>query len=110
MPGRLRWPYVAEVVTDRRPGAVAGTLYDTGNGYPALVLAGAGRVDGWLLGLARERADEVMDILDEVEGPGYRRATVVTDDGTEAVTYEYVGPVSAFAELVAGRWGRVEDR
>lgn len=110
MPGRLRWPYVADVVAERRPAAVTGTLYDTGNGYPALVVAGAGRVEGWLLGLARERAEEIMQVLDEVEGPDYRRARVIADDGTEAVTYEYVGPVGAFAELVAGRWDSVEDR
>lgn len=110
MPGRLRWPYVADVVTQRRPGVVAGTLYDTGSGYPALVLAGTGRVEGWLLGVADDRAGDVMDMLDEVEGPDYRRAPTTTDDGTEAVTYEYVGPVAAFAELATGRWDSREER
>lgn len=49
MPGRLRWPLVADDVVDRRPATVPGTLYDTGHGYPALVLprpAAAGPASG----------------------------------------------------------------
>jgi Gamma-glutamyl cyclotransferase, AIG2-like len=38
MPGRLRWPLVAADVVRQRPSAVRGTLYDTGRGYPALVV------------------------------------------------------------------------
>ena len=75
-----------------------------------LQLAGTGRVEGWLLGVADDRAGDVMDMLDEVEGPDYRRAPTTTDDGTEAVTYEYVGPVAAFAELATGRWDSREER
>jgi gamma-glutamylcyclotransferase (GGCT)/AIG2-like uncharacterized protein YtfP len=109
MPGRLRWPHMAEVVAERRPGVVAGTLYDTGHGYPALVLAGAGRVEGWLLGLAPAVAAAVMTRLDDVEGPSYRQARVTAEDGTVAVTYEWIGPVAGFTPL-AGRWESDDER
>jgi gamma-glutamylcyclotransferase (GGCT)/AIG2-like uncharacterized protein YtfP len=108
MPGRLRWPYVSRDVVAQRPATVVGTLYDTRRGYPALVLDGAagpggGRVSGWLLGFADEAADGVLDRLDRVEGPSYRRALVRTDDGTEAVTYEYLGSPDGFVRL-DGSW------
>ena len=109
MPGRLRWPQLADVVAERRPGAVAGTLYDTGHGYPALVLAGAGRVEGWLLGMAPAVAAAVMAALDEVEGPSYRQAPVTAADGTPAVTYEWIDPVAGFMPL-AGRWESEDER
>jgi gamma-glutamylcyclotransferase (GGCT)/AIG2-like uncharacterized protein YtfP len=111
MPGRLRWPYVARDVVEQRPASVAGTLYDTRRGYPALVLngsagsggSGGGRVSGWLLGFADESADAILDRLDRVEGPSYGRALVRTDDGTEAVTYEYLGSPDDFV-LLDGSW------
>jgi gamma-glutamylcyclotransferase (GGCT)/AIG2-like uncharacterized protein YtfP len=106
MPGRLRWPLVAADVVDRRPATIAGTLYDTGRGYPALVLdAGgdAGAVEGWLLGFADEHAAAVLAGLDEVEGPSYGRARVTAADGTEAVTYRYLGSPAGFVRL-DGAW------
>jgi gamma-glutamylcyclotransferase (GGCT)/AIG2-like uncharacterized protein YtfP len=110
MPGRLRWPHVASLVAAQRPAAVAGTLYDTGHGYPALVLDRGGRVDGWLLGFAPAGAAEVMARLDEVEGPSYRQAPVTTADGTAAVTYEWVGPLGAMFTPLAGRWENEDER
>ena len=108
MPGRLRWPYVARDVVERRPATVVGTLYDTRRGYPALVLngsagAGGGRVSGWLLGFADESADTILGRLDRVEGPSYGRAVVTTDDGTPAVTYVYLGSPADFVPL-DGAW------
>jgi gamma-glutamylcyclotransferase (GGCT)/AIG2-like uncharacterized protein YtfP len=114
MPGRLRWPYVARDVVERRPATVAGTLYDTRRGYPALVLDGSagagggpggpgGRVSGTLLGFADESADGILDRLDPVEGPSYGRALVTTDDGTSAVTYVYLGSPEGFVPL-DGAW------
>jgi gamma-glutamylcyclotransferase (GGCT)/AIG2-like uncharacterized protein YtfP len=110
MPGRLRWPYVSRDVVARRPATVAGTLYDTRRGYPALVLNGdGGPVSGWLLGFADDSADGVLDRLDRVEGPSYGRAVVTTDDGTEAVTYEYLGSPDGFVRL-DGTWAlELED-
>ena len=65
MPGRLRWPLIADDVVRQRPSAVPGTLYDTGLGYPAFVVGGDHRVPGWLLGLS-ERASTVFEQLEFV--------------------------------------------
>jgi gamma-glutamylcyclotransferase (GGCT)/AIG2-like uncharacterized protein YtfP len=117
MPGRLRWPHISRDVAARRPATVVGTLYDTRQGYPALVLngsagpgaGGGGRVSGWLLGFADDQADGVLDRLDRVEGPSYGRALVTTDDGTEAVTYRYLGSPDGFVRL-DGVWAvELED-
>jgi gamma-glutamylcyclotransferase (GGCT)/AIG2-like uncharacterized protein YtfP len=108
MPGRLRWSHVSGDVVARRPATVAGTLYDTRQGYPALVLDGAGGagaepVSGWLLGFPDDRVDAVLDRLDRVEGPAYGRALVTAGDGTKAVTYEYLGSPAGFVRL-DGAW------
>ena len=123
MPGRLRWPHVADVVAETRPATVPGTLYDTGRGYPALVLPdgspaapegsatgpATSAVEGVLLGVRDDDAVAVLALLDEVEGPEYRRVGVTTADGTHASTYEWVGRRDGFAAL-AGRWDRSDER
>lgn len=108
MPGRLRWPLIADDVVGRRRSAVAGTLYDTGLGYPALVLGGDRRVAGWLLGLS-ERAPTVLDNLDVIEGPRYRRTDVTTLDGVRALTYAFIGDAGGFTVL-DGPWDRDDER
>jgi gamma-glutamylcyclotransferase (GGCT)/AIG2-like uncharacterized protein YtfP len=108
MPGRLRWPLIAADVVGRRPSAIPGTLYDTGHGYPALVVGGGRRVPGWLLELS-ERAPTVLEELDLVEGPHYRRTDVTTVDGTRALTYAYIGDPTGFTVL-DGPWDRDDER
>jgi gamma-glutamylcyclotransferase (GGCT)/AIG2-like uncharacterized protein YtfP len=108
MPGRLRWPLIADDVVRQRPSAVPGTLYDTGLGYPALVVGGDGRVPGWLLGLSG-RAPAVLAQLDVVEGPQYRRTDVTTVDGVQAITYAYIGDPAGFTVL-DGSWDRDDER
>lgn len=110
MPGRLRWPLVADDVVERRPASVPGTLYDTGRGYPALSVAPGGRVHGWLLGFPDDRAGAVMARLDEVEGPAYVRAAVTADDGTAAVAYAWVDPIADDFIALAGRWANEDER
>lgn len=175
MPGHLRWRHVAGDVAERRPGTIAGTLYDTGLGYPALVLAGgagtagtaaaaagppaagsagpatgpsaagppaagsagaagppaagsaavgsaagtagppaagraAGTVHGWLLALPPGKASAVLERLDRIEGPSYRRSPVTTADGTAAVTYEYLGSTAGFTAIPGGAWTRTDER
>ena len=108
MPGRLRWPLIADDVVRQRPSAVPGTLYDTGLGYPAFVVGGDHRVPGWLLGLS-ERASTVFEQLDVVEGPHYRRTDVTTVDGVRALTYAFIGDPAGFTVL-DGPWDRDEER
>lgn len=108
MPGRLRWPLIAADVVRQRPSAVPGILYDTGRGYPALVVGGDSRVHGWLLELS-ERAPAVLARLDVVEGPEYRRTDVTTVDGVRALTYAYIGDSAGFTVL-DGPWDRDDER
>ena len=108
MPGRLRWPVIADDVVRQRPSAVPGTLYDTGLGYPAFVVGGDHRVPGWLLGLS-ERASTVFEQLDVVEGPHYRRTDVTTVDGVRALTYAFIGDPAGFTVL-DGPWDRDDER
>jgi gamma-glutamylcyclotransferase (GGCT)/AIG2-like uncharacterized protein YtfP len=108
MPGRLRWPLIAADVVRQLPSAIPGTLYDTGHGYPALVVGGDRRVPGWLLQLS-ERAPTVLEELDVVEGPHYRRTDVTTVDGVRALTYAYIGDPAGFTVL-DGPWDRDDER
>jgi gamma-glutamylcyclotransferase (GGCT)/AIG2-like uncharacterized protein YtfP len=108
MPGRLRWPLIADDVVRQRPSAIPGILYDTGHGYPALVVGGDRRVPGWLLELS-ERAPTVLEELDVVEGPHYRRTDVTTVDGVRALTYAYIGDPAGFTVL-DGPWDRDDER
>jgi gamma-glutamylcyclotransferase (GGCT)/AIG2-like uncharacterized protein YtfP len=108
MPGRLRWPLIADDVVRQRPSTVVGTLYDTGLGYPALVVGGERRVQGWLLGLS-DRAPTVLEHLDVVEGPRYRRTDVTTLDGVRALTYAYVGDPAGF-NVLDEPWDHDDER
>ena len=108
MPGRLRWPLIAADVVRQRPSAIPGTLYDTGHGYPALVVGGDRRVPGWLLELSA-RAPTVLEELDVVEGPHYRRTDITTVDGVRALTYAYIGDPAGFTVL-DGPWDRDDER
>jgi gamma-glutamylcyclotransferase (GGCT)/AIG2-like uncharacterized protein YtfP len=108
MPGRLRWPLIAADVVRQRLSAIPGTLYDTGHGYPALVVGGDRHVPGWLLQLS-ERAPTVLEELDVVEGPHYRRTDVTTVDGVRALTYAYIGDPAGFTVL-DGPWDRDDER
>jgi gamma-glutamylcyclotransferase (GGCT)/AIG2-like uncharacterized protein YtfP len=108
MPGRLRWPLIADDVVRQRPSAVPGTLYDTGLGYPAFVVGDDHRVPGWLLGLS-ERASTVFEQLDVVEGPHYRRTDVTTVDGVRALTYAFIGD-PAGCSVLDGPWDRDDER
>jgi gamma-glutamylcyclotransferase (GGCT)/AIG2-like uncharacterized protein YtfP len=114
MPGRLRWPLVADRVVAHRPATVRGTLLDTGCGYPALVLPGAGTVHGWLLELDPDRAEGTLALLDEIEGSGYHRVPVLVDDGSDggapALTYVARGATAGFEPIPSGRWASAAER
>lgn len=85
-PGDSAWSLLEpEVAEPPRRAAVAGTLVDTGTGYPGLNRSAPGRVSGWLLRLRDPAA--ALPALDHYEGPGYRRVRLVAADGTLCWAY-----------------------
>ncbi|HEV7650386.1 MAG TPA: gamma-glutamylcyclotransferase family protein [Actinophytocola sp.] len=97
-PGASHWHLIAPHVTgEPRRTRLPGTLYDTGFGYPALRLAAASGVPGWLVELAAPAA--ILSTVDEYEGAGFRRVRVTVDGGTQAWTYVWTGPVDGMRPL-----------
>lgn len=109
MPGHLRWPVVRADVVDTRPATTPGALYDTGYGYPAARFDEPGSVSGWLLLIDDEHRCRMLALLDLVEGDDYRRVVVRCNDGTEAIGYEWIGPLTGLTPL-AERWHRHLER
>ena len=103
LPHGERWPLLAPFAAARWDATVRGTLWDTGYGYPALVLDDAGVVPGVLVELVPQTADEAVRLLDriEVDGHLYRRVDVATSAGP-AFTYEGLGSVDGFRRI--DRW------
>jgi gamma-glutamylcyclotransferase (GGCT)/AIG2-like uncharacterized protein YtfP len=108
LPGEERWPILEPfVVGPGAPDSVAGTLYDTGEGYPAASFeSGDRRVVGRVFRLDGGRLAEALEVLDEVEDAVlglYRRVRVVTDAGLEAWTYQY-GTGLQLTPIAGGDW------
>jgi gamma-glutamylcyclotransferase (GGCT)/AIG2-like uncharacterized protein YtfP len=108
LPGEERWPILEQfVVGAGAPDWVAGTLYDTGEGYPAASFeAGSSRVLGQVFRLDAARLDEALDVLDEVEDAVlglYRRVRVVTGAGSTVWTYQY-GTGLQLTPIDGGDW------
>ncbi|MGD9526763.1 gamma-glutamylcyclotransferase [Pseudonocardia sp.] len=101
MPTQPSWSLVAPHASGPpRPLRVAGTLYDTGQGWPALVPGGRGEVPAALVPL-RDPV-RLLPLLDEYEGPDYRRVRRTLADGTACWVYAWVAPTAGFRELPAG--------
>lgn len=108
MPGEERWPILEQfVVGDGVPDAVAGLLYDTGEGYPAATFTpGAPRVAGQVFHLDAARLAEALEVLDEVEDAVlgyYQRVRVVTDGGLDVWAYQY-GTGLQLVPIESGDW------
>lgn len=92
-PGRVGWPLVAPHATgEPRPATGHGTVYDTGLGWPAMLLDGprqSGDVPGTLIPLSDPEA--LLPVLDDYEGPDYRRVRLTLTDGTLAWAYLWIG-------------------
>lgn len=90
-PGRLRWPFLAPFAVGHRSDAVvAGTLYDTGWGWPLASFGEGPGVPGTLIELDPTRLPEALAELDEVEATATDllvRIVVATNDGAAAWAY-----------------------
>jgi gamma-glutamylcyclotransferase (GGCT)/AIG2-like uncharacterized protein YtfP len=108
LPGEERWELLEPFVAGPgSPDSVAGTLYDTGEGYPAASFeAGDRRVVGQVFQLDAGRLSEALELLDEVEDAVlglYRRVRVVTDTGLDVWTYQY-GTGLQLTPIAGGDW------
>ncbi len=100
-PGDVAWPRISRYVAGEPVAtALSGTLYDTGQGYPALLPGTEGSVPGWTLTL--RSPTEALAALDAYEGGDYRRARVVDADGRLCWTYLWTAPTHGFVRLADG--------
>jgi len=105
MPDRLRWSVLAPFALDRVQTVAEGRLWDTGHGWPAArfdpadEVDGSGPVPGWLIRWAPADAARILTVLDELEGPTFRRVVITTPAG-EAWSYE--------ARVVGLAWARID--
>ena len=106
--GESRWHHLERfVVDDGTPDAVAGSLFDTGYGYPAAVFGGDGSIIGHVYSLRAETLGEALRHLDEVEGAVrglYQRIASTTLAGTEAWAYEWGDQVHEATPIASGDW------
>jgi len=106
-PGQQRWQHLAPfVLDDGHDDSVTGVLYNTGNGYPAARFIGRGSIQGKVYALNRDRLDECLQLLDEVEAAVldlFARVAVTTSAGLEVWAYEYGGQ-QQFPEITSGNW------
>jgi gamma-glutamylcyclotransferase (GGCT)/AIG2-like uncharacterized protein YtfP len=91
-PGRSGWPLVApHAAGPGRPARARGRRYDTGLGWPAMLLGTGPDVPGTVTPLLDPA--RLLPVLDEYEGADYRRVrlTLPPDPaGDSAVTWAYV--------------------
>jgi gamma-glutamylcyclotransferase (GGCT)/AIG2-like uncharacterized protein YtfP len=106
-PGAEAWHLLAPHTRSTSSTSVAGALWDTGLGYPALTLdvGGPETVPGVVVELDPGRATVVLEELDSYEAVHdscYVRCLVRTADGRTAWAYDWSGPVSGFRRI--RRW------
>jgi gamma-glutamylcyclotransferase (GGCT)/AIG2-like uncharacterized protein YtfP len=103
LPGEPRWSMLEHLSETATDATASGTLWDTGRGYPAAVFTGPTEIQGAVIAIPPERWDEVIDLLDQVEGEGvlYRRVEIETSAGP-ATSYEWLGPTEGMTVLPNG--------
>lgn len=101
-PGDVAWHRIERHVTGEPVASrLSGTLYDTGQGYPALHDQPTGDgVPGWTLRL-RSPAEALAE-LDAYEGPEYRRVRAVDSAGRLCWTYLWSEATDGLVRLADG--------
>jgi gamma-glutamylcyclotransferase (GGCT)/AIG2-like uncharacterized protein YtfP len=106
-PGESRWHFLEPWVVDvGEVASAAGTVFDTGLGYPAAQFGGDGTIIGQTYRLRGDRIGEALQLLDEVEGAVaglYRRVTITTHGGDRTWAYEYGGGLE-LTPIASGDW------
>jgi len=108
-PGDVRWHFLEPFVVDGGwDDTVAGSVFDTGLGYPAAVFdrtdgesgdvgavarsGSVGTIHGRTYALLESSRQRCLDVLDDVEGVvdgEYRRVAITTGTGARAWAYSY---------------------
>jgi gamma-glutamylcyclotransferase (GGCT)/AIG2-like uncharacterized protein YtfP len=100
-PGDVRWSFLEPFVTDDGAAdSVVGSLFDTGEDYPAATFTptatGAGRgsavIHGRTFRIAEALVDEclaVLDVEEDTVAGRYRRVAITTRAGVDVWAYEY---------------------
>lgn len=111
LPGGSAW-HLLEPLVAESGGTISlpGTLYDTGSGYPALVLDDRARAEGKANGSGSvpaqlfRLADPVASIpvLDRYEGPEYSRLRLEVADHPACWVYEWTESVAGMRPLPGG--------
>lgn len=106
--GDVRWPLLAPYVVSQvpLPDEVDGTLYDTGQDYPAARFGTGGTIRGEVFTIRDDRLDECLQHMDVVEGTVaglYRRLALVTISGCAVWAYEY-GAGLGLTPIPSGDW------
>nr|WP_243867142.1 gamma-glutamylcyclotransferase family protein [Actinophytocola oryzae] len=96
------WWRLEPHATGSRQARMPGTLYDTGLGYPGLLLGDGPGVEGWVVHLG-EPARALAE-LDGYEGSEYRRVRVALPGGMWCWTYVWVNSTEGMRKLTAP-WG-----
>lgn len=90
-PGQSRWPALSDLVESHVPASIHGHRFDTGYGFPGLLLdhPESETVDGDLLHLTPGRHLEALTVMDRIEGHPdlYARHLVRVSDGRLAWVY-----------------------
>lgn len=96
-PGEKMFRHISHTVRDAVPATIPGCLYDTPFGYPLLVgpgVAGADAVSGVVLLPLEEQYEEMMRIIDVIEGEagfekGEMEVTLESGSTLNAIVYFY---------------------
>ena len=111
-PGRLRWWFLAPFAVGHRAAEVAGRIYDSGYGWPVATFGATTElVPGTVIDLDAARADEAIELLDEVEATAtdlLRRIVVTTTSGEQAWAYHCDRPTAGMVQIA--EWDRLDER
>jgi gamma-glutamylcyclotransferase (GGCT)/AIG2-like uncharacterized protein YtfP len=100
-PGDVRWSFLEPFVTDGgMADSVVGSLFDTGEDYPAATFAltatgdgsGSTVIHGRTFRVAETLLDDclaVLDVEEDTVGGRYRRVAITTQAGIDVWAYEY---------------------
>ena len=110
MPGESRWSVLKVFAESWEPASASGSLWDTGQGYPAAIFAdGDEYIPGFVVTICENLWPKAVRRLDQVEGEGvlYRRVELTTSKG-KAISYEWIRSTSDLRRIRDG-WAKRES-